>query len=71
MPGVYRPYTAADVIGSLSDAIDAVSNTNTTSSGLGDFVEADETLGVTDSATVSAQANPAWNAGTWGAVSWG
>lgn len=71
MPGVLRPYTIADVIGTLQDGIDAVGNTDTSTSGTGYFVEADETLGITDTATVTSQVNPTWDAGTWGAVVWG
>lgn len=71
MPGVYRPYTAADIIGSLQDGIDAATNTDTSVSGVGYFVEADETLGITDSATVAEQAIPAWDAGQWGSFGWG
>ena len=71
MPGVYRPYTVADVIGSLQDGISGASNTDTTTSGVGNFTEADETLGITDSATVTAAANPTWDNGQWGQLTWG
>lgn len=71
MPGVFRPYTIADVIGSLQDQIGAATSANSTTAGTGHFLEADETLGITDTATVTAQANPAWDAGTWGTFTWG
>lgn len=68
--GVFRPYTVEDIIGSLSGSISALS-ASSTSQGTGEFTEADETCGVTDSATVSAQANPHWNAGEWSSFCWG
>lgn len=71
MPGVFRPYTLADVLGSMSDQIGAVSAGDTSVTGTGHFLEADETLGITDAATVSAQLNPAWDASTWSAFEWG
>lgn len=71
MPGVFRPYTAADVIGALQDGISAATNTDTSVSGIGFFTEADETLGITDVATVTSQPVPVWGAGLWGSFSWG
>lgn len=70
MPGVYRPYSVADVIGSLQDGIAAATGQDAASSGLGYFTEADETLGITDSATVTAQAAATWDSGQWNAFSW-
>lgn len=70
MPGVFRPSTFADVIGSLQDGLDAATNTDSSTSGVGYFAEADETLSLADSATATAQVNPAWDNGTWGAVIW-
>jgi hypothetical protein len=72
MPGVFRPYTAADIIGSLQDGIDAATSTDTSSNGLGYFGEADETAGFTDAVTATVlTANPAWDAGQWGSLAWG
>jgi hypothetical protein len=71
VPGVFRPYTVADIIGSLQDGITAATSTGTTTSGVGNFTEADETLGITDTAAVTAQASPAWDAGQWGSFTWG
>jgi hypothetical protein len=69
MPGVFRPYTFADVLGSMADQIGAAS-AGDTSVGTGHFTEADETLGLTDTAAVTAQPVPPWDEGTWGAFSW-
>lgn len=71
MPGVFRPATFADVIGSMQDGIDAATNTNTSTSGTGYFAEDDETMTLADSATGTAQANPAWGAGVWSGFTWG
>lgn len=68
MPGVYRPYSLADVLGSMQQQ--AIGDTNTSVSGLGSLAEADETVTLADSATGTAQLNPAWDAGQWGAVTW-
>lgn len=69
--GAFRPYTVQDIIGSLSDSIDALSSASSTSTGTGEFTEADETVGLIDIASVSTQANPAWGAGQWSAFTWG
>lgn len=71
MPGVFRPYSFTDVIGSLQDQIGAATSADSTSAGTGFFIEADETLGITDTATVTAQSNPAWDAGQWSSFTWG
>lgn len=62
-------YTVSDVIGSLASQIGALSG-STTTTGTGQFTEADETAGITDSANVSAQPNPAWGAGQWNMFVW-
>lgn len=67
---MFRPYSFADVFGSLSDQIGAATAGDTTATGTGHFTEADETLGITDSATVTAQVSPAWDAGQWGQFIW-
>ena len=68
--GVLRPYTLPDVLGSLSDGISSLAGSST-SAGTGFFVEADETLGLTDAATLTAQVNPSWGNGQWGQGVWG
>lgn len=68
MPGVYRPYSLADVLGTIQQQ--AMGNTDTSVSGLGSFAEDDETVPLADSATGTAAVNPAWDGGTWGAVTW-
>lgn len=69
MPGIFRPYTLVDVLGTINDQ-----STQTTANdiidGLSDFAEVDETFPITDSATGTVQANPAWDSGTWGTFTW-
>lgn len=68
MPGVFRPSTLADVLGVIQQQ--AVGNTDTSVSGVGAIAEASETAAVSDSVALTAGTNPAWDAGTWGAVIW-
>lgn len=68
MPGVFRPYSLADILGTMQQQ--ALGNTDTSVSGLGSIAEADESVTIADSATGTAAASPAWDAGTWGAVIW-
>lgn len=71
MPGVFRPYTLTDILGSLSDGIDAAVQGDTSATGTGYFTEADETLGITDSATVTGPLSKTWDSGEWGQFLWG
>lgn len=69
MPGVFRPYSLVDVLGVLNQQ--STQQTDTTVGGLGNFAEADETLGAIDSMTTTVQVSPAYDAGVWGAFTWG
>lgn len=69
MPGVIRPYTLADVLGTINSQATA-SNALTTATGVGFFSEADETVPLADSATATAAAPAGWDAGVWGATLW-
>jgi hypothetical protein len=68
MPGVFRPTSLADVLGTIQQQ--AQGDTDTSVSGVGYFAEAAETAASADSATAAAGTNPAYDAGTWGAVVW-
>lgn len=68
--GVFRPYSAVDVLGSLMDGISALAPSST-GTGTGHFAEADETVGFADSATVTAQASLPWGEGQWSLLTWG
>jgi hypothetical protein len=67
--GISRPQTLPDVLNQLQGA--AEGNTDTSTSGVGYFAEADEPLALADFATAVTQAMPAWNGGQWSALSWG
>jgi hypothetical protein len=70
MPGVYRPYTLPDVLGSLQQQ--ALGNTDTSVSGVGQYADAAETLApLSESVTATIQAPATWNNGQWGQFSWG
>lgn len=73
MPGVFRPYNLIDVINTLNQQSTALTGSAQTITTLGSFAEADETLGVIDSATAttSTAAGQGWDNGqNWGNFTW-
>lgn len=68
MPGVVRPTTLIDVLGTLNQQNQQQQGDLV--NGFGDFVETDEHATITDSATVTHSAPPAWDNSTWGAFVW-
>jgi hypothetical protein len=69
MPGVIRPYTLVDVLGTLNQQSTQNAGSFT---GLATFGEADETLGAIDSVTATLNTTPAtWDNGAWGQFTWG
>ena len=71
MPGVFRPYTLVDVLGTLNSQNNQLQGAQTIT-GLGDFGETNETAGFVDSATGTLNAvAPAWDGTFWGQFSWG
>lgn len=77
MPGVIRPYTLVDLLGSINGQSQGSSDTTTGASatGFGQVAEADEQIpatSVTDTATGLASASaPGWGSVTWGGYAWG
>lgn len=69
MPGVLRAATLPNVLNQISGQ--AQGNTDTSTSGVGNFAEADEQAALADSVTAMTQAAPAWDGGQWGQASWG
>lgn len=67
--GVGRPTTLVDILGTLNQQSQQQTGTDAFD-GLGDFAETDEQATVADSATVTHQVTPTWDAGTWGTVLW-
>lgn len=68
MPGVNRPMTLADVIGTLNEQDSSMDSQ--TIDGLGDFGEVDETVAAADAAFITAGTPAGWDAGQWGATQW-
>lgn len=69
MPGVYRPYTLIDILGTLNQQ--SSGPTGDTILSLGHFVETDEATTITDTITSTPiTGTPAWDTATWGATTW-
>jgi len=68
VPGVFRPYTLVDVLGTINGQ--STQQTGDIINGLGSFAETDEQATVTDKAVATAQLNPTWDNGTWGTLIW-
>lgn len=71
MPGVFRPYTLLDVLGTLNDQSTNNIGSDTIVNGLGVFAETDESASFADSMTTVVQTNSVYDAGVWGASTWG
>lgn len=71
MPGVFRPYTLVDVLGTLNDQSTANIGSDAIVNGLGVFAETDETASMADSMATTVQLNSVYDAGVWGALTWG
>lgn len=67
MPGVYRPYTLVDVLGTLSQQSQQQADLV---NGFGDFAETDEQVHIADAMTLTHGTSPMWDAGTWGTFTW-
>lgn len=70
MPGVLRPYTLADVLGTINGQQAQQGQAAQIVTGVGFFAEANETVPLADSMTTTVQALPGWDGGVWGALSW-
>lgn len=68
MPGVVRPTTIVDVLGTINQQ--SQQQTGDLINGFGDFVETAEQATIADSATVTHSAPPGWDQSTWGAFAW-
>jgi hypothetical protein len=68
MPGVNRPTTLVDVLGTINQQ--QQQQTGDLIDGFGDFVETDEQVTLADSAVVTHSAPPGWGQATWGACVW-
>lgn len=69
MPGVFRPYTLVDILGTLNEETQGAQGTIITAQGL--FAETDESFTSSDTMTTVVQANRNYDAGNWGSFTWG
>lgn len=70
MPGVVRPYTFADVLGTLNSQSLGSITPSTSISGVGFFAEADETSTSTDQVSTLVGPLIGWDQEDWGSFSW-
>ena len=69
MPGVFRPYTLVDVLGTLNQENAEAQGEIITSQGY--FAQTGEKYTLHDTMATTVQASPAYDAGVWGSFSWG
>lgn len=72
MPGVFRPYTLVDVLGTMNDN-STQQSANDQIDGLSNFAQTNETFTVSDTVTGTTvvAATTTWDAVTWGTFAWG
>lgn len=71
MPGVFRPYTLVDVLGTMNEqGVQATGNDII--NGLGDFGQTNEIFSLADAVTLAHQAGTlnTWDNVAWGAFTW-
>lgn len=68
MPGVYRAYTWVDILQSLSGQSQSTADTST--SGVGFFSEADETVPCADAAATLVAVSIGWDQAGWSSFAW-
>lgn len=68
MPGVFRPYTLVDVLGTLNE--ENVQTQGDIISSQGFFAQTGEQYNLHDTMATTVQASPAYDAGVWGAFTW-
>lgn len=71
MPGVLRPYTLVDILGTLNGGVQQATQGTTTITGTSVVAESDETTAFSDTVTGTVTTNQGWDQVTWGTVSWG
>ena len=68
MPGLIRPYTLPDIIGQLNDQSQGNSGSIVPLQGF--FAQPSENSTIAGTFTTTVQANPTWDNGYWGFVTW-
>lgn len=71
MPGVFRPYTLVDILGTMNEQ-GTQQGGNDIIDGLSDFAQTNESFTVADSMTGTHRAGTTelWDAVTWGTFTW-
>lgn len=72
MPGVLRPYTLVDILGTINDqnGLGSQGSSTTLTVPLSAVAESDETTTASDSAFAQSQTNITWDQGVWSACTW-
>lgn len=71
MPGVFRPYTFVDILGTLNNGLQQQSQGANTITGTGVIGEVDENNTMSEKAiTGTVTTNQGWDATVWGTVAW-
>lgn len=72
MPGVFRPYTLVDVLGTMNQENGNLTGGQQILTGFGQFAEADESATVSDSATgtLVVASTATWDNTVWGEFTW-
>lgn len=70
MPGVFRPYTLVDILGTLNQGVQQATQGDTIITGTSVIGEADENMALSDTVTGTVTTNQGWNQVTWGTVAW-
>lgn len=71
MPGVFRPYTLVDVLGTLNQESVGALGSQGLVAGTGFFAATNEEFTLHDTVATTVQANPTWDNGFWGQFTWG
>ena len=69
MPGLVRPYTLPDIINQLNEQSQSFQGSIVPLQGY--FAQPNENSTVSDTVTTNVRANPKWDMGQWGMVTWG
>lgn len=68
MPGLVRPYTLPDILGQLNTQSQPDQGSIVPLQGF--FAQPNENASVSDSMATTVRANPTWDNGQWGLVTW-
>lgn len=70
MPGVFRPYTWVDILGTLNSGVQDATQGTTTITGTSIVGETGEVATSSDTVTGTVTTNQGWDQVTWGTFVW-